>query len=197
MPATDASSAHRAVVLPVRFSPGAGISISPPSHGTLSMEEGDVLYVPHEGYCGADRFTYRVTDAAGRRPATATVDVVVKCDDEEASPAMAEEDRGSPEAVPSAPPADARPILNDDAARTDRNAEVLIPVLDNDEFVPPGEWVRRALAWIPDVGRGILLATACVWRTLTGTCCLRCNLSLIATYALQTILLSTKVLWAP
>ena len=49
---------------------------SAPGHGAATVENGRVRYVPAPGYSGTDRFTYRVTDAAGAT-SLAAVDVTV------------------------------------------------------------------------------------------------------------------------
>lgn len=69
----------------------------------------DVIYTPDEDFCGTDSFTYTISDSSSAYVATVTVNV----------------------ACP--------PILNDDYAETMANTTISIHVLDNDEYVPPGE----------------------------------------------------------
>ncbi|MGE3277325.1 MAG: MBG domain-containing protein, partial [Vicinamibacterales bacterium] len=53
--------------------------LTPPVHGGAVVNpDGTVTYTPTVGYCGADTFSYRVTDAGGLTD-TATVTVAVAC----------------------------------------------------------------------------------------------------------------------
>lgn len=50
--------------------------LSLPSHGTVSIEDGKVRYVPDSGYTGTDSFTYLCVDSAGAT-SSATVSIIV------------------------------------------------------------------------------------------------------------------------
>ncbi|MCO8272675.1 Ig-like domain-containing protein [Actinoplanes sp. TRM 88003] len=52
------------------------VSVSAPAHGTATVVDGKVRYLPAAGFSGADTFTYVVRDAAGNT-ATGTVTVTV------------------------------------------------------------------------------------------------------------------------
>ena len=90
-----------------------------PLHGTSSIEEGSIRYVPDTDFCGTDQFNYIITDLSTQLSDVATVTVNVACT------------------------APVPPILNDDVAETDINEAISIPVLDNDENVPSSEYYER------------------------------------------------------
>jgi len=47
-----------------------------PEHGQLSGADNDVLYTPQQGFTGADRFTWTVSDGVSRsRDAAVTITV--------------------------------------------------------------------------------------------------------------------------
>ncbi|MCL2782675.1 MAG: cadherin-like domain-containing protein, partial [Propionibacteriaceae bacterium] len=56
--------------VPARGTPGG------PTHGTVQIVNGQVLYTPDQGFTGQDTFTYTVIDASGQ-PATSTVTLTV------------------------------------------------------------------------------------------------------------------------
>ena len=39
--------------------------LAQPMHGSVSIQDGKILYVPHSGYSGADSITYQITDERG------------------------------------------------------------------------------------------------------------------------------------
>lgn len=94
-------------------------SVTQPLHGTSSIEEGSIRYVPDTDFCGTDQFNYIITDLSTQLSDVATVTVNVACT------------------------APVPPILNDDVAETDINEAISIPVLDNDENVPSSEYYER------------------------------------------------------
>lgn len=86
--------------------------------------------MPNENYCGLDQFTYTVIDSSGQNSATATVSIKVKFIDTSAN---------DPWSNDTLTPANVQPVLNDDVAETNMNGEIYIPVLDNDDYIPPSE----------------------------------------------------------
>jgi hypothetical protein len=56
----------------------ASVSIAaPPAHGTVTVKNGEVVYVPTTGYSGSDTFEYSVKDNLGAPSNVATVSVDV------------------------------------------------------------------------------------------------------------------------
>jgi hypothetical protein len=56
----------------------ASVSIAaPPAHGTASVKNGEIVYVPATGYSGSDTFEYSVKDNLGAPSNVATVSVDV------------------------------------------------------------------------------------------------------------------------
>jgi len=54
------------------------ISVSTASHGTAAVNaDGTITYIPAQGYCGPDSFTYTTSD--GRATATGTVMISIDC----------------------------------------------------------------------------------------------------------------------
>jgi len=82
------------------------LSVNNPSHGTVQIVNGQVLYTPDLDYNGNDEFTYVVSDGNGGTD-TGTVYVIVT-------------------------PVNDAPVANDDFAITDEDVPVTIDVLDND-----------------------------------------------------------------
>jgi len=104
---------------------GAGGSMTQPSHGSYYIVQDSVVYVPEDGFCGKDTFSYTVT--AGEKSAAANIFITVECNERQAFSES-----------PFYDTADEQPILNHDEAETDRNTQVTIPILDNDEYIPEG-----------------------------------------------------------
>ena len=79
-----------------------------PKQGTLQIDRftGLVTYTPQEGTCGSDFFHYKVSDDDGRISNPARVDIDVACNEP--------------------------PVAEDDAATTDENTSIGIPILSND-----------------------------------------------------------------
>uniref|UniRef100_UPI001BDABABE DUF7507 domain-containing protein n=1 Tax=Pedobacter sp. B4-66 TaxID=2817280 RepID=UPI001BDABABE len=87
--------------------PGSINITTPPKHGTVTLNaDGTVTYKPNEGYIGPDDFIYTVKDKNGQvsNPAKVTVTIIPT-----------------------------KPIAIDDAAETQWNTEVKIPVYVNDK----------------------------------------------------------------
>lgn len=82
---------------------------SNPSNGTVAVQPGSQTfeYTPNKDFYGTDSFTYTVTDAGGVSSAPVTVTVIVT-------------------------PVNDAPVAADDAATTNENTSVGIPVLAND-----------------------------------------------------------------
>lgn len=82
---------------------------SNPAHGSVSVQpDGRAIeYSPEKDYNGTDTFTYTVTDAGGATSAPGAVTIIVT-------------------------PVNDAPVAMDDAATTNENTPVGIPVLDND-----------------------------------------------------------------
>lgn len=80
-----------------------------PSHGSVVAQPstGTFLYTPDKDYYGTDSFTYTVADAGGKTSSPGNVTIVVT-------------------------PVNDAPVAVDDAATTDENTAVQIPVLAND-----------------------------------------------------------------
>lgn len=93
-----------------------------PLHGTSSIEEGSIRYVPDTDFCGTDQLNYIVTDLDSQLSDVAIVTVNVACT------------------------APLPPILNDDVAETNINVAISIPVLDNDENVPSSECTVKRIS---------------------------------------------------
>ncbi len=66
--------------------------VSDPAHGTVTVEDGAIVYVPDPGYAGTDTFTYEACDAA--LCSTATVTVTVRAGDDNRAP-VALDDRAT------------------------------------------------------------------------------------------------------
>ncbi|MDQ4053655.1 MAG: Ig-like domain-containing protein, partial [Actinomycetota bacterium] len=99
-------------------------TLGQPAHGSVTVDGGQVRYAPAADYCGADVFTYVVTD--GNLTATGSVDVGVACVND--------------------PPAAAP-----DAASTDEDVTVHVHVLTNDTD-PDGQ--PLAVANVSDPAHG-------------------------------------------
>nr|WP_121271456.1 Ig-like domain-containing protein [Pedobacter schmidteae] len=87
--------------------PGSTTIITQPKNGTIKVNsDGTITYTPNQGYTGTDEFTYTVTDKNGQvsNPAKVTLTVVPT-----------------------------KPVAIDDAAETQWNTEVKIPLLGNDK----------------------------------------------------------------
>jgi len=89
-------------------------SVGGAAHGTVSIDGGNasVAYSPNANYNGPDSFTYTVSDGKGGTD-TATVNVTVN-------------------------PVNDNPVATDDVAITLENAQVVIPVLGNDNDIDGG-----------------------------------------------------------
>jgi len=83
------------------------VSTTQPSHGTVEISNGKVIYTPEDNFSGIDTFTYTISDSNGAED-TATVNVTVE-----------EEENTAPDA-------------KDDSATTEYNTAVTIDVLAND-----------------------------------------------------------------
>lgn len=82
-----------------------------PAHGTATVNpDGSLHYIPNKDYFGTDTFTYTVKDVSGATSAPGTVTVIVT-------------------------PVNDAPIAVNDAATTNENTAVAIPVLANDSDV--------------------------------------------------------------
>lgn len=90
-----------------------------PSSGSARYHETKIIYTPEGGFCGTDKFTYTILDFDKEYSDSAEVTVEVKC----------------PEAAES----QGCPSVSDDFAVTYTNESVVVPVMDNDEFVPSGK----------------------------------------------------------
>ncbi|QIL41204.1 DUF11 domain-containing protein [Pedobacter sp. HDW13] len=85
---------------------GSTVITKQPKNGTVAVNaDGTVTYTPNNGYTGTDEFEYTVTDVNGQVSNPAKVTITI---------------------VPS------NPVASDDAAETQWNKEVKIPILDND-----------------------------------------------------------------
>jgi len=111
--------------------PDAGASLTQPTYGECTAQGRDAIYTPDKDFCGMDHFTYTITDSNGDYSATAMVTINVICDD----PIIEEQIEEVP--TPDNEQPIEQPILNDDVAETGANTAVSIPVLDNDDYVPP------------------------------------------------------------
>lgn len=124
-------------------------SMTQPSNGNIEPEKLGILYTPNVDYCGTDKFTYTISDPTGELSDTATVTVTVVCDEPITPDEDEEEDEGTPTEEPEVFPEEEEeiedlpdcPAVDDDEAETYANAEVSIPVLDNDGNVPAGEFI--------------------------------------------------------
>ena len=86
-------------------------SITQPSHGTTSLNNGVVSYAPAANYFGPDAFNYSISDGNGGT-ASATVNVTVNSVNDP-------------------------PVANDDSLNVDEDdPATTVAVLDNDSFVP-------------------------------------------------------------
>jgi nitrogen fixation protein FixH len=110
---TDAGTAVTVDVLandtdpdgPNKLDPGSVTVVTPPAHGTTSVDPGTgaITYTPQDGFSGTDTFTYTVQDVNSATSNPATVSVVVN-----------------------------RPTANDDSVDTDGTNPVTVDVLAND-----------------------------------------------------------------
>ncbi|MCH2037399.1 MAG: Ig-like domain-containing protein [Rickettsiales bacterium] len=53
-------------------------SVADPANGTVSIEDGQIIYTPDEGFSGADSFTYRIVDSNGNVSLAANVSIFVR-----------------------------------------------------------------------------------------------------------------------
>ena len=101
-----------------------------PGHGTATVtERGDIMYTPNPDYSGPDSLTYKVCDTT-QKCATATVAVSVK-------------------SVPD------NPVAMDDAAVTDEDTLVDIPILSNDTDAD-GDPLTPSILQTPAHGTAVL-----------------------------------------
>jgi hypothetical protein len=84
-------------------------STTTPSHGSVTINDGKVVYTPNDGYEGDDSFTYTISD--GEDTSTANVAVTVNAQKEDVNIA---------------------PVAQDDSAKTAYETAVKIDVLSND-----------------------------------------------------------------
>lgn len=80
------------------LTPGMVSVITPPAHGTITIDSDGVNYIPDPNYYGPDSFTYTLTDAAGAVSNTAGVSITV--DPVNDAPVAAADIASTPEDVP-------------------------------------------------------------------------------------------------
>lgn len=99
-----------------------------PASGTVVLaQDGSFTYSPTDGKCGADVFTYAVTDPSAARSSAASVSIDVKCPNRAPTPA-------------------------NDVASTDEDVEVVIAVLDNDTDDTALDVSSLRLVTVPTMG---------------------------------------------
>ena len=87
------------------------VSNTQPENGLLVLNaDGSFTYTPDADYCGADSFSYNVTDGICDEPVSATVSINVAC-------------------------ANDCPVAADDSASADEDGSVAIPVVANDQDI--------------------------------------------------------------
>ncbi len=87
------------------------VSNTQPEHGLLVLNaDGSFSYLPDADYCGADSFSYNVTDGICDTPVSATVSINVACVND-------------------------CPTATDDSATVDEDGSVAIPVVANDQDI--------------------------------------------------------------
>jgi hypothetical protein len=111
-----------------------------PGHGTLSGTAPSLTYTPAANFHGSDSFTFTADD--GESTDTGTVAIVVT-------------------------PVNDVPVAGDDAASTDENAQVTIPVLGNDSD-PDGDALTAALVSGAAHGTATCDGTACTYRPVSN-----------------------------
>ena len=141
-PATDSSAvvlANHSVDITVAGSDKLTVStVTAPGHGTATIVDGKIRYVPDTGFTGVDTFTYTVTDDNGGS-ATATVTVTVS---------------------------DGTPVAMGDQRTTPYQKAVTVKVLDND-LDPNGELAVTAVT-SPDYGTVSFTSSAVVYTPADG-----------------------------
>lgn len=112
------------------------VAVSPPAHGTATIDSGRVRYTPSDGFDGRDAFTYTVTDGADSGEATVTVTT----------------GHNGP------------PVANDDIVSTRPGLPVTIQVLGNDTD-PDGDPLAIASVTQPANGSAAIAGTTVVFTS--------------------------------
>ena len=117
------------------------VAVTDPAHGTAVIQGNQILYTPDANYNGPDSFDYTVSD--GSLTSTGTINVTVN-------------------------PVNDLPTAHDDAAETERDTAVTIPILTNDADPVEGDSLTIVSVGTPVYGTAVINGGVIVYTPASG-----------------------------